>query len=294
MTRPRSLAIRQSFSDVNPLSWLTHIAFVIGLAIIIARLTTPDALRDPWGPTPEAAPTAAGPGAGTSLVFDLVALLPGVLVLIRSAIDREYVISRRWSYPILFALAILSVLSSVWASDRFLAVVSAAHFFSASCLLWAMSQLVRSAARFRIVSAVAFGLLLVLVVQSMMYRFVEVPANVSYWNEKKADILKARGWKADSFAAKQFEHKLTSGEPIGFFNSPNSLAAAGVLLFAACAGLGIQKVKEGEAFQWIILTAVGAGSLVWILIDARSKTSAATPIVGAIVLGGFVLFSGQN
>jgi O-antigen ligase len=273
--------------------WISRIAFLLSLVVIIARLTTPDVLRDPWDTTPGSDVVPAGPGPATGLVLDLLACLPAILVLIRRALDRNYRLARHWSHLLLFPLAMWAVLSTAWSADRFAAVVTAAHFFAASCLLWAMSQLVRSAGRFRIVSALAFGLLLVLVVQSAHYRFVDVPQNLEYWNQKKDQILKSHDWAPDSFAAKQFEHKLTSGELVGFFNSPNSFAAVGVLLFFACIGIGIQKMLDKEPQEWLILPILSVLSIIWILFNAKSKTSAVTPFVGVAVLIVLALFPEQ-
>ena len=130
----------------------------------------------------------------------------------------------------------------------------------------------------------------VLVVQSTYYRFMDVPANIAYWNEHKDEILKEHGWAPDSFAAIQFGHKLVSGELVGFFNSANSFAAVGVLLFAACVGIGIQKYVDGESWRWLLLPAISAISLVWILVNAASKAAGVTPILGIGVLALFLVW----
>ncbi len=132
-----------------------------------------------------------------------------------------------------------------------------------------------------------------LVVQSIIFKFVEVPENLSYWNNKKETILKAHNWSPDSFPARQFEQKLTSGEIVGFFNSPNSFAAMGVLLFFAAAGIGIQKLTDREPIEWIMLSVVAVLSLIWILIVARSKTSAATPFIGVGILASLGMYRRQ-
>jgi O-antigen ligase len=267
--------------------WISHAAFMLALAVMIARLTTPDSLRDPWETLPGSPAIPSSPGPGTALVLDLLAALPAVLILIRWAFDRANRLTFHASHALLFAFTGWMLISVAWSTDRFSAAVTSADFFAAACLLWAMSQLVRSASRFRITAAVAFGLLMVLVVQSAFYRWMDVPANIQYWNEKKADILKEHNWAPDSFAARQFEHKLVSGELVGFFNSANTFAAVGVLLFAACVGVGFQKWRDGEPWGWLLLPLVAAISLVWILVSAASKASGATPILGLLVLALF-------
>jgi hypothetical protein len=270
--------------------WLSHVGLVIALAVVIARFTTTDSLRDPWEIAPGSPAVPGTPGPGTGLVFDLLACLPAILALTRGTIDREFRLAWRSSHLLLFLLAGWAVLSTGWSVDRFAAAVTSAHFFAAAALLWAMSQLVREPGQFRVVSALAFGMLLVLTVQSALYRFMDVPENIAYWQQNKTEILKEHNWEADSFAARQFEHKLTSGELVGFFNSANTLAAAGVLLFFSCAGIGLQKLYDGEPRKWLALPAAATLALVWILLCARSKTSAATPFLGAGIIGLFYLF----
>ena len=118
----------------SPMRWLTRIAFVTAVVVMIARLTTPDALRDPADVLPGSQPAHAGLGAGTGLVLDLFAILPALLVLARSAFDKDFRLRSHWSHLPLFTLALWAVLSTAWASDRFAAAVGASHFFAAACL----------------------------------------------------------------------------------------------------------------------------------------------------------------
>jgi O-antigen ligase len=278
----------------SPWRWITHAAFVIALAIVIARLTTPDSLRDPAEIAPGGPPTPSFPGPGTALVFDLIAALPAVLVLVRRALDRTNRLVFHWSHALLFAFAGWMMLSTAWSADKFAAAVTSAHFLAGACLLWAMSQLVRSASRLRVTVAVAFGLLLVLVVQSAFYRLIDVPENIAYWNEKKAEILKEHNWEPGSFPALQFEHKLISGELVGFFNSANTFAAVGVLLFAACVGIGFQKWRDGESPRWLLLPGIAAISLIWVLVNAASKAAGATPVLGVGAIAVFLLWKSNK
>ena len=291
-------AARRSMSRVvqigpSPLRWLTHLALALALIVTIARFITPDALRDPWETAPGGEIVSVAPGASTALVFDLVAALPALLVLVRRAVDREFRLFLHPGHVVLLALAGWMMLSTSWAADRFAAAVTSAHFAAAACLLWAMSQLVRDSAKSRLVAALCFGLMLVLVAQSVLYKFVDVPQNIAYWNEHKPEILRSHNWEPDSFSARQFEQKLKRGELVGFFNSANTLGAVGVLLFFACIGIGIQKLADGEVPQWSAVIVVTVVALVWIGWCAQSKTVAATPTLGAIVLCGWFVFAPQ-
>jgi O-antigen ligase len=282
MTRPASHHVAIP-SDIPASPWrrLTQIAFVLIVAVVIARLTTTEALRDPWEAVPGGMATPRGAGPGTGLVLDLLALLPGVLILARRAFDRHFHLIGRWSYVPMLALGAWAVFSTAWADDRFAAAVTASHWLAGLCLLWAASQLVRDWVHFRLVAAVGFGLLLVLVVQSAIYRTIDVPENVQYWNENKEHLLKERGWQPDSFEARQFEQKLVGGEVFSFFNSANTFAAMGVILLAVSLGIGIQKLNDGDGAGWLALLVVAVAGAGWIIVEARSKTAGATPVLGA-------------
>jgi tetratricopeptide (TPR) repeat protein len=81
-----------------------------------------------------------------------------------------------------------------------------------------------------------------------------------------------------------FEQKLLRGDLIGFFGSVNTSAAVGVMLFAACAGIGIFRFRAGDGPGWLGYSGVAAAALVWELIEVQSKTSAATPVLGLAVI----------
>lgn len=290
MTRPVSHRVATSIeAPASSWRWLMQIALVLVIAVVIARLTTTESLRDPWEVVPGAAATPRGAGPGTGLVLDLLALLPGLLILARRALDRDFYLIGRWSYGPMLALGAWAIISTAWADDRFAAAVTAFHWFAGLCLLWAASQLVRDWVSFRLVAAMGFGLLLVLVVQSVIYRTIDVPENVQYWNTNKEHLLKERGWQPDSFAARQFEQKLVGGEVFGFFTSANTLAAVGVLLLAVSMGIGIQKFNDGDRADGIALALAALAGASWVIVEARSKTAGATPVLGAMMFLAVVL-----
>jgi hypothetical protein len=267
-------------------AWLTHAAFVLVLAVVIARLLTIDVVRDVGFPVPGGGDAVHGPGPGTGLAFDLVAALPALLVLARRALDRDYRLAPRRSHLLLLGLTVWMAASVAWSSDRFTAVVSTAHFASGACLLWAASQLVRSWDRLRVVAAVSLGLLVSLVIHTGVYRFVDVANTRQFWAEPKnrEQFLREHNWASDSFEARQFEQKLTTGEQSAFFDSANTLAAVGVLLLFASAGLGLQRAVDDRDPRWLALAAVTVAAGGWVLLVARSKTAVATPVVGVGVL----------
>jgi cytochrome c-type biogenesis protein CcmH/NrfG len=271
-------------SHTSPWHWITRLALGLLLAIVITRFTTEEFTRDVWDVVPGGMAAARAPGAATGLVLDLLSALPLLAILLRASLDPQFQLRHRWSHLPMFALGFWAIASVAWSSDKFLAAVTASHLLAGFCLLWATSQLVRSWLHLRIVAAVCFGLLLVLVAQSVAYRAIDSAENIRYWNEHKESILKEHGWQPGSFVAQQFEHKVLGEELAGFFNSPNTFAAVGVLLFFVSAGLGIQKLKDGDSRRWLTLPLIAAGSAIWIIIEAKSKTAAATPLLGILML----------
>jgi O-antigen ligase len=278
---------------VSPWCRLTQLAFVIAIAIVIARLTSIETLRDAWDITPGSPLISRGPGAASGLVLDLLAAVPALLVLARRVLDRDFRLVSRWTYLAMFLLGAWVLASAAWATDKFAAIVTASHLFAGFSLLWATSQIVRTWSRLRLVAAVCFGLLMLLVVQSMLYRFIDVPADQRYWSEHRAEILKERNWEPNSFSAIQFERKVNSGELVGFFASPNTFAAVAVMLLFVSAGIGLQKVRDDDGAAWLAIPAVAAAASIWIIAGAHSKTSGATPVIGAAMLAIVVLWHAQ-
>jgi hypothetical protein len=264
--------------------WVTGPALGLLIAVVITRFTTSELLRDPFDVSPGTASIARAPGPATGLVLDLLCVVPALLVLTRATFDASFPLVRRWSSVWMAGLAGWTLASVAWSADKFSAAVEASHLCAALCVLWTAAQLVRDGARLRLVAAIGFGLLLVLVAQSAVYRAIDVQDTALYWQQHKTELLREHHWDPGSFQARQFELKITSGEMAAFFTSPNTFAAAGVLLLFVSLGLGVQKVVDGDGPGWLALPAVAVGAAVWILLEARSKTSAATPLLGAALL----------
>lgn len=267
----------------RPVEWLTQIAFVLALALVLARATTGDFSKNRSEPLTSAAPRVGGPAA--SIGLDLLCCLPAILILSRRVSDRTYVLRWSWSVAGLAALALLGLASTIWASNKFWAMLSGFHLMAALAMLWAASQLVRSWLRFRMVGAVYFGLLIAFFAYALLYQFVDVPDQQRYFQEHKAEILKERGLDNDPFAARQFENKMRSHELIGFYTSANTMAAMTVLVLIVSIGLGVQRALDDRT------DATGAGLLIvsvpaaaWMIFEARSKTAAMTPILAVVAL----------
>jgi O-antigen ligase len=259
---------------------------------VLARVTMLETLREALEVTPGADPVPRGPGPGTSLVLDLLAWVPALLVLTRGAVDSTFHVRFTLSHGLMFALAGLAVLSPLWAADKFAAVVSAFHWLSAVVFLWAASQFVRSSRRLRVVAGACVGLLLVFGASALNARFVEQPEMRKEWEQNREQHLRARGFELGSFNAQMFEAKLLRGEMMGFFASPNTFAAVTVLLGVVALGVVVQRLLNRDGAGWIVVPLAGIGLAVPIIVWVDSKTAYATPLLAAGMLGGVALLRG--
>src|SRR5258706_3873012 len=107
--------------ESRTVEWLTQIAFVLAMALVVARATTGDFSKDRSEPMVSAAPRAGGPAVAIGL--DLLCCLPAILVLARRVSDREYVLRWSWSIAAMGLLAVMGVASTLWASNKFWALL---------------------------------------------------------------------------------------------------------------------------------------------------------------------------
>jgi O-antigen ligase/tetratricopeptide (TPR) repeat protein len=266
--------------------WLTQLAFVLLIALVVARVTMSETLREPFdvATVPGQAAPPRGAGATTSLVLDLLCCVPAMLILLRRGLDREYVVRFTIAEALLLAFAIFAALSALWSADQFAAAVTAAHLLAAAAVFWAAAQLVRSWLRLRLIAGICFGLLLVYTAHGLIFEFVDVPDNIKYWQEHREQELRARGFEPDSFAARMFEQKLLRGELVGFTASPNTHAAVMVLLGIVSAGVVVQRFRDGDEWGWPTAVLLAMPFAVWVLWYTQSKTALATPILAALLL----------
>lgn len=231
----------------DELPGLTRAAFYLLLAFVGARAVTHEYLRDVF----VGIDAPRGPGPATTLWLNLLCCVPALLVLLRRAIDRHYVLRVHWTQLPMAILAAWIGLSVLWSSDRFAAMVGASTWIAAMVVLWTTIQLVRSWQRVRVVGGVMTGILLALVAQGLIYRFADVPDLKRMWEKEGPRIIAERGWEPDSFQARQFERKLLAGEPMGFSQSPNTFAAQIVMLGCVVLGLAVQRWKDGDDSGWV-------------------------------------------
>src|SRR5690242_14771132 len=94
---------------------LTQAALFITIALMIARALMSETVRAGFSVFP-GDESPRGPGPTGSLMLDLVACLPAMLVLARRAIEAGYPLRVRVSQVFFFALAGLAALSTLWAA----------------------------------------------------------------------------------------------------------------------------------------------------------------------------------
>ncbi len=263
---------------------LTQLALILALAVVFARGTMLESVRDAMDIDfgADAIPRGVGPGA--SLVLDLICCLPALLVLVRRVVDPSFALRFAWSHVAFLALALCAAASSVWAADRFAALVTGSHVVAAAALLWAVAQLVRSWLRLRLVAGVCFGLLLACLAHGLIYRLVDLPDMQRSWERERETILEQRGWEPGSFSERQFANKILNGEMIGFHVSPNAFAAVIVMLTVVSLGVAIQRFAYRDEWAWAAAIVAASGLSVVMIRWTHGKTAMATLVLALAAL----------
>lgn len=265
-------------------SWkrATQFALLLSLAIVLARATMIELVRDPFQVAPGQAYAPLGTGPAVIVTLNLLSLLPALLVLLRRFFDPDYRLAKTLSPLFLVLLGVLALVSTRWSDDKFLTLISATTLFSAGVLCWSTAQLVRSWGRLRLVTALLVGLLIVYAAQGLFYRYVELPELQTAVEKSKDRILEERGFEPGTFAAEQFLRRISGGEVVGFGSSPNTYAAVIVLLGIVTAGLTVQGIvaKRDPVFLALPVGAVVLGA--WCATFTHSNTAFATPVLAAV------------
>jgi len=270
---------------------MTRIAFWLLVAIVVSRVTMQEILRDPTDPSQTVAAQSAprAPGPATSLFLDLLGCVPAFLILTRRILDKSYVVRFGWSHVVLAALGLWMALSVAWAGDRFAAMIEAANWIAAFITIWSFTQLVRSWARLRLVAGVLLGILLIYLGRGLEYRLVDVPAMQQDWREHKDERLREQNIEPGTFAAEQFERKLLAGDVGCFVNSPNTFAAALVLMELVAVGIAIQRVANRDRIGWLIPLLIALPPYVFVFYRTGSRTGIGLGALAIAMLGVIAL-----
>src|SRR5690349_21544704 len=126
------------------LPWLTQIAFVLSIALVIARMLMLEMPHDPMEVLESTTVAPRGCGPAGSMVLDLLCCVPALLVLTRRVIDKKYIIRISPAHLALAAFAILALVSTAWAANRAKALEMSFHVIAAASIFWSSAQLVRS------------------------------------------------------------------------------------------------------------------------------------------------------
>ena len=275
----------------RPRIWITQAAFFFSLMLVIARMTMTEGFRNDTLPVPGGPPVPAAPGPASGIVLDLLCCLPALLVLARRMLDGTMLLRPSWAHWPMLLLGAWTLASVLWASDKFAAVVSASHWLSALVLLWSTSQLVRGWVRLRLLAAVAFGLLLVLLVQGYYYRFVDLPDLQREWRGHSERMLQEHGSAAGSREAIQLGKNIESGQVTGFSVSRNTYAAVLVLLMVIAGGFVIQRRADRDHVGWAMVVAIGVAiGLPMLYLFVQSKTAYLTPVIAVVLLIAIVRY----
>jgi O-antigen ligase len=253
---------------------LLTVALAILIAVVLARALMLESIRDPFDPAPsfDLGPQPHAPGAAAGLVLDALAMLPAIAILLHRVTHPDFRLRHHASLALAAPLVLWVAASIFWSADKFASLVSATHFITALLVLWSAVQLVRSWSQFRIIAALAMGLLLAYIAKSGFDRFVEMPALRQVWFANKPAILKQHGWADGSYEAHQFELRVLNGQLMGFDASPNTFAAELVLLMTIAAAFVIQFMQEDRPPVWAIIPslAIFAGLLCVVLTGCRA------------------------
>lgn len=268
----------------GPSSKLNTAAFALAAGIVMARCMTNEIIREPFDITPGADALPRSPGAIVAVVLNLLSFLPPMLVLARLWLNREARLIRSWSHMTFGLLAIWAMASTLWSSDGFLTAITSGGLLAAALLGWTMAQTVHSWVRLRILAGLAVGLLLVLTAHSIAYRLIDAPAMQEMWNANSETLLKQQGMTPGSFAATQFARKLLAGELMGFYHSPNSLAAIAVLCLLVLVGSMLQRRSLRDSAGWLVPGLLILIPATWMIYATASRSALITPILGAAII----------
>lgn len=267
---------------------LTRIAFGIALTMVGVRATILEAPRD----LISAAGTPHAPLAGTSLMLDLLSFVPVILIVVRRLVDPEFRIKKSPVHLVWMALAFFALLSTSWASDKYLTLVTAPQLISVGALSWSIMQCVRRWEHLRVVAAFAFGLLLVNAAQGILWREVEWKPTLEVFRRNQDSMLRERGFEPGSFAADRFVAKLEAGEMMGFATSPNTFGAIVVMLSIVSVGVMVQRIVNKDESGWAGAPLVGLGTATYLLSSVHSKAAWVALLLGMLCLGVWVALRG--
>lgn len=174
-------------------------------------------------------------------------LTAAALVILADARDGAIEVRRPWLIVLIAAFALLSLLSTLFATDRRSAWTAWVEQVSlmAACLT-AARLCRRRSARDLVLAAVAAACI-VLVVKSVWQVAVEFPSNRDEWRQHSADILRKGGYTPGSMNARLLEKRMLAGTPSGFGGLANPFASMMIVLSFTTAALAVERIAAARA-----------------------------------------------
>lgn len=263
---------------------LNTAAFALAAGIVLARCMTNEIIREPFDITPGADVLPRGAGAIACVVLNLLSFIPPLLVLMRTWLDPTARLIRSWSHLTFAALALWAMGSTAWSSDPFLTAITSGGLLAGTMLGWTMAQTVHSWSRLRIFAGLTVGLLLVLTAHSAAYRLIDAPAMREMWVANSDTLLKQQGMEPGSFTAMLFQKKVLAGEIMGFYHSPNTLAAVAVLCLLVLVGSMLQRRNLRDSARWLVAGLLILIPVAWLIFATGCRSAFITPVLGVAII----------
>lgn len=219
---------------------------------------------DAWS---QAAPmTGIGPGTGV-LIDAAVVLLSAVSLLAVARRGR----SVRWSWLVLAATGVVAVAAhSALAGGAWVEVFApegaGSAWIAAIAAMVACAHASRDRWLHRVVVGLGLGFVGVLLAKGLVQVVVEHPQTMRAFRIDREAILAARGWDADSAAARSFERRLSQPEATGWFGLANvyaSFMAVALVGFGAAAAAWAVSTSSvwRERGWWVVVLGAVCGAV---------------------------------
>jgi hypothetical protein len=263
--------------------WLTRLAIGLAVVVVVARVLMSETLRPPGTVSPGSPEVPAGPGPAAGLLLDLLAGLCPLLVLARRWFDPSFSLRAAGSPVLFLCLGTWAVASTLWASDKFAAVVSASHLLAAAGLCWAVAQVARQWRDLWRAAACSAGLLAVLLTHGLWYYVIDRQDLIDQFDRDPSFVAKVQNVQPGTFAFTQLENSIRHGELRGFSVSANTYGALLVLLGLVTAGAGVECVRR-RRWGGVVVAAALLATTAAVLPLAQSRTALLTGVGGVGLL----------
>ncbi|MBP7933895.1 MAG: O-antigen ligase family protein [Phycisphaerae bacterium] len=219
----------------------------------------------------------------TTAWFDLVIWAAGILVAGAAVLSR-----RAWRWTGLEAgwvlLILAAVVSTVFASNRRLALNGSADWLAAVVIVFLVANLSRDRLRIALVLAVLAASGVATAARSGMQATVEFKETWDHYQKTKEEFWRRQGIQLTDVRVDLFERRMKSREASGFF--PFSNAQGALLAMCGFSLLGLLALRRRARWQQIVLGKLAALLFLFIPLTG-SKAGCAAGLLG-LLLGGYL------